>query len=872
MQYKKAVISRYLFFTLLIFIQLVNANPSPLPLERNLSQQTYYVPAQTSVTLLYGNGTFCFEKTTGSGTLSNDGIYTPGINDTAAIYVINCNDSTVATTVNLYFLPEHNMNIGFYLLSLRQVPDLSKAQDGSDYQKDFLRILDKVKKDGFSPFRVMFPYPGTGGTGQTITREAWEEGWVFPGLKTIMEGDSSLNLMFSLSSYPRSFIPNRTPLDSPAIIDTLLAGGNYDVTGSREHLDFEGIRHARYKYFTKIKIHHVPVTLLGTTFNTSNRYWQWTILQQPDNSQSISSCDENGKNCNYANIVFELEDIISLAGKQLLKLSDSTDIKVMQTFLNRIIAINHYPFYRKDLSYWSKFPPYGFSSDSTRKFSLSDVRNPVNYERYILDHFGTDNTTSTLSTDYNKSFFYRLLNHPSFGAKAGKWMIEIGNEPDAQGYFWGTIGDFESLFIENMKAARILQKQYPKLLFGGPGFTSEIAIGSKSNDRQQAFCDFAEKLASDEIENDFLSYHIYYSTILNDIKSNEQNFTDSTQDIPWDSYLNKIAWITPKSKRTSISEWNVASAMTHKIPLYLDNDLRNDTGFMGIQEITRLGLNCNENNSRDQLTSCILESKGFMNYLFSTMVFNYHNKVDDLFLFRMMDDELNGNQDGMKPTLGLFTNEGEEKMAYQQALAVNKLVRNGFTAIENEYVSLLRGKDNTGDTSRLIVLSKKGDICPDTAIYRYIDGSVKPSGNLALPANRWMELEYVSTGNILPSYDFLPCDSSIVKSKQGCMDSSYFEFDSLANVHIPSLCKTSDIHSPTLASNIKISYQAGQIAISYPGFYKVVLFDIKGNKLFTAEGNGNDKYHLNALPGSGLYILTIQGRKGIYTQLLSLIN
>ncbi len=130
------------------------------------------------------------------------------------------------------------------------------------------------------------------------------------------------------------------------------------------------------------------------------------------------------------------------------------------------------------------------------------------------------------------------------------WYFEIGNEPDAPLFFWGTPEDFSKTFVF---ALATLKDYNPRLRVGGGGFTSRLVADAQE---RPAYRRVAETIASSS-STDFLSFHIYPRNYAGSrsISQAIQHFGDANS-----------------SKPRIVSEWNVDGAGSASANSIIDSE------------------------------------------------------------------------------------------------------------------------------------------------------------------------------------------------------------------------------------------------------------------------------------------------------------
>lgn len=127
-----------------------------------------------------------------------------------------------------------------------------------------------------------------------------------------------------------------------------------------------------------------------------------------------------------------------------------------------------------------------------------------------------------------------------------RWYFEIGNEPDAPLYFFGTPEQFDTIYTA---ATTAFQDFDSLLVVGGAGFTATLVAGTTKPE----FRALAQRIYQSPL-TDFASFHIY----LNKLPARE----------PLTTLIDKFA---QTSKPKVISEWNIATGTNPRVERVLDS-------------------------------------------------------------------------------------------------------------------------------------------------------------------------------------------------------------------------------------------------------------------------------------------------------------
>ncbi|MBF0433303.1 MAG: T9SS type A sorting domain-containing protein [Fibrobacteria bacterium] len=97
----------------------------------------------------------------------------------------------------------------------------------------------------------------------------------------------------------------------------------------------------------------------------------------------------------------------------------------------------------------------------------------------------------------------------------------------------------------------------------------------------------------------------------------------------------------------------------------------------------------------------------------------------------------------------------------------------------------------------------------------------------------------------------------------GCMDTLYLEYDDLANVHDTSMCQVVGAQRTNVWEGLMINSHAKTLSVSFSSSYEVSIYDLRGNKMFSARGRGNSEYSLTSIKSRGVYLLKWNREKNV---------
>ncbi|MDU9048765.1 MAG: hypothetical protein Q3M30_07925 [Candidatus Electrothrix sp. Rat3] len=226
-----------------------------------------------------------------------------------------------------------------------------------------------------------------------------------------------------------------------------------------------------------------------------------------------------------------------------------------------------------------------------------------------------------------------------------QWWFEIGNEPDAPMYFWGTPRQFEQI----SKAAAEVLKMNGILHIGGYGVTHHAIFPVEYLDsRSRAYREIMRNSFSTANDKKlFISFHLYDRDKLS-------NYSDPLEKFP--------TWIRESQRQLIISEWNVSS--------------------------------------QARKAKKIFTSPGAWGKFFLQLLISCHrNKVDRVYLFKLMDSNIFSSTQ-----LGAFDIHGRPKGWYLEFIAIWKAIHRGYQInVLSSHAVLILGKEGES----IIVAGKK---------------------------------------------------------------------------------------------------------------------------------------------------------------------
>lgn len=198
------------------------------------------------------------------------------------------------------------------------------------------------------------------------------------------------------------------------------------------------------------------------------------------------------------------------------------------------------------------------------------------------------------------------------------WWFEIGNEPDAPRFFWGSPIQFK--LITETATETLIQNNLFRV--GGYGVTSHAIFQNETNgDSSREYKKLMADVFSENNDDKFMSFHLYE-------RNNKQNHTEPMSGLP--------DWIVNSQRQVMITEWNVSSQGRKAKKIF------NSPGTWGKQFI-------------HLLVDC------------------YHKKIDRLYLFKLMDSPLFNTAQ-----LGAFDRSGKSKRWFHEFRVTWQVIRNGY--------------------------------------------------------------------------------------------------------------------------------------------------------------------------------------------------
>lgn len=260
-----------------------------------------------------------------------------------------------------------------------------------------------------------------------------------------------------------------------------------------------------------------------------------------------------------------------------------------------------------------------------------------------------------------------------------QWIFEIGNEPDAPLYYWGTAEQLKSIslaIIEVFKENGIHN-------IGGFGMTHHAVFPNENNFLSRTgYSHLMRDSCTSQKKDWFISFHLYKR------KNRQIQLGDLGQ-------LNLLPdWIATALNPVMITEWNVS-----------------ELGYKAEKIFTRPGA----------------WGKNFIDLLIAC----HRYKVDRLYLFKLMDTPLFS-----VPQLGAFDIHGEPKNWYSEFIAILQVIQAGYQIrnLMNGAVAI-QGKEGN-----IVILAdkKKGVNVPVNYqwVYSPARGKLKQR-ELAIKAGSW---------------------------------------------------------------------------------------------------------------------------------------
>lgn len=241
------------------------------------------------------------------------------------------------------------------------------------------------------------------------------------------------------------------------------------------------------------------------------------------------------------------------------------------------------------------------------------------------------------------------------------WWFEIGNEPDAPLYYWGTPVQFKRMAEV---AIEVLRKNGLRHV-GGYGVTPHAIFPNESNEaKSRAYGRLMYDIFSITDDDGFVSFHLYE-------RDNQQALPEPLRGLP--------EWLGSGGKRVMITEWNVSS-QGHKAAKVFHK-----SGAWG-REFLQLLIDC------------------------------HRYKFTRLYLFHLMDYPRSSSL-----TLGAFNCDGKPKMWFYEFAAIWQVIRDGYLIQPLPYNGIsIQGRNG----ARIIVAGERA-VDVDTDYYRFAYSAYK---------------------------------------------------------------------------------------------------------------------------------------------------
>lgn len=209
------------------------------------------------------------------------------------------------------------------------------------------------------------------------------------------------------------------------------------------------------------------------------------------------------------------------------------------------------------------------------------------------------------------------------------WWFEIGNEPDAALYFWGTGEQFDQMFQTAIQVFH--ENGIPHV--GGMGVTHQAIFLDDYQERNVRYKTLLERWAGQANTDEFISFHLY--------ERGEEKLSPLAQ-LP--------IWLSSTKQPVMITEWNVSS--------------------------------------RGEVAARIFERPGLWGGGFIRLLADCaKHDIRRVYLFGLADYPL---QKALQ--LGAFDGNGQPKPWYHEFEAVWSVVRDGYKVEETKDSLIIRGK------------------------------------------------------------------------------------------------------------------------------------------------------------------------------------
>lgn len=207
------------------------------------------------------------------------------------------------------------------------------------------------------------------------------------------------------------------------------------------------------------------------------------------------------------------------------------------------------------------------------------------------------------------------------------WLFEIGNEPDAPRYYWGSQEQFAKMFSI---AVNVLHQNGIRNV-GGPGVTyHSVLLSKEAQHHHDLYHNFMKNTVCDALSDGFISFHLFYNGRERPLKG----FPD---------------WLTNTDCQVMITGWNVSSRSKIATKTF------NQPGAWGAAFI-------------QLLADCARYG------------------IDQLYIFNLMDYPRYRT-----PQLGAFDRTGKAKSWHSDFAALWEVIRDGYRVIENEKTLIIEG-------------------------------------------------------------------------------------------------------------------------------------------------------------------------------------
>lgn len=308
------------------------------------------------------------------------------------------------------------------------------------------------------------------------------------------------------------------------------------------------------------------------------------------------------------------------------QLGDEYQVR-LKTALDRILKCNMRPLI--DISnFHARLQPHGKDRIQLATKMPIAVRNQLETILTYTNRFPPSNLDGYRSSLQGFiDFLFRTYGKD----KVQSWAFEIGNEPDAALYFWGS----SDQFVNNYRIAVEVLKHAGIRNVGGPGITHHPIFVDDNRETTVQYNSFMKYLSQNTLPGSFLSFHLYERT-----------------NAPRTPLEGLPRWLYNSAAQIVITEWNVSSRSEIAAKMFAKE---------GEWAASFIGL----------LADCA----------------NYG--IDGLYLFDLMDYP---PQTSKQAGLGAFDREGKAKSWYRDFAAIWGVVRNGYRVYKADGVLVLYGR------------------------------------------------------------------------------------------------------------------------------------------------------------------------------------